>query len=105
MHNLTITSEELKKNLKSVTLVDVREPEEYEVSHIEGCKLIPLGELHLRATKELNPKDSIVLYCAIGKRSFHGVLTLQKLGFENIQSLEGGLIAWEEQNGPTRTAR
>jgi rhodanese-related sulfurtransferase len=98
-----ITSSELKECLGKVTLVDVREPEEYAVSYIEGCKLIPLGELQLRAPSELNPEHDIVIYCAHGIRSLHGVMALQRLGFKKLRSLDGGIVAWEEENGPVCT--
>lgn len=93
-----INSSELKECLQTVTLVDVREPEEYAISHIKGCKLIPLGELQQRAESELNKSQDIVLYCAHGVRSMHGLTALRRLGFEKLRSLEGGIVAWEEHN-------
>lgn len=91
-----ITPEELKNILQNVTLLDVREPEEFEESRIEGCKLIPLGELQQRAIEELNPADNIVVYCAHGVRSLQGLMILKMMGFEKLRSLEGGIVAWEE---------
>jgi rhodanese-related sulfurtransferase len=91
-----ITSEELKPVLGQVKLVDVREPEEHAESRIEGCTLIPLGELQRRAEKELNRDDDIVLYCAHGIRSLQAVMALRMLGFKKLRSLEGGIAAWEQ---------
>lgn len=91
-----ITSEQLKGELGKVVLVDVREPEEFAESHIEGCKLIPLGELQQRAPRELDPEANIVVYCAHGVRSLQGVMALRMLGFKKLRSLEGGICAWEE---------
>jgi rhodanese-related sulfurtransferase len=91
-----ITSPELEKCIGQVTLVDVREPEEFEESHIEGCKLIPLGELQQRARGELNPDDDIVVYCAHGVRSLQGLMALKMLGFKKLRSLDGGICAWQE---------
>jgi rhodanese-related sulfurtransferase len=97
----TITSIELKsilaKNPSSIFLLDVREPEEFEESRIEGCTLIPLGELSQRA-KELNPQDDIVVYCAHGVRSMHALMGLKQMGFEKVRSLEGGIVDFLEQN-------
>jgi adenylyltransferase/sulfurtransferase len=90
-----ITAEELKKCINQVTLVDVRELEEYEISHIDGCKLIPLGELLNRAESELNREDDIVLYCAHGIRSLHGLLALRQLGYTKLRSLDDGIVAWD----------
>jgi len=91
-----ITSPELEQCLEKVTLLDVREPEEFEESRIEGCKLIPLGELQGRARTELNPEDDIVVYCAHGVRSMQGLMALKMLGFKKLRSLEGGICAWQE---------
>jgi rhodanese-related sulfurtransferase len=98
--DFTIQSSELRKILaeapKSITLVDVREPEEFEEDRLEGCKLIPLGELMSRANFELDPNDDIVIYCAHGVRSMHALMGLRSLGFEKLRSLEGGLCAYRE---------
>jgi adenylyltransferase/sulfurtransferase len=90
-----VTATELKAELNRVKLVDVREPEEYAESRIEGCKLIPLGEITTRAG-ELDPADDIVLYCAHGVRSLHALLALRQKGFTKLRSLEGGICAWQE---------
>jgi rhodanese-related sulfurtransferase len=101
-----ITPSELKNCLKEVILVDVREPEEYSVSYIEGCKhFIPLGELSFRGPQELNPESDLIIYCAHGIRSLHGVMALQRLGFKKLRSLEGGIVSWEEENGSISTPR
>jgi rhodanese-related sulfurtransferase len=92
-----ITSAELKPLLGKVTLVDVRQPEEHEESRIDGCTLIPLGELQVRARAELPNLDAeIVVYCAHGVRSVQGVMLLRMLGYQKTRSLEGGICAWEE---------
>jgi rhodanese-related sulfurtransferase len=94
-----VTATELKTELKAqvggVKLVDVREPEEYAQSRIEGCTLIPVGEISARAS-ELDPADNIVLYCAHGVRSLHALLALRQKGFTKLRSLEGGICAWQE---------
>ena len=94
-----ITSEELKPLLGKVTLVDVREPEEHAESRIEGCKLIPLGEVTRRAATELNPEDDIVIYCAHGVRSMHALAAMQRMGFDKLRSLDGGICAWQDYLG------
>jgi rhodanese-related sulfurtransferase len=93
-----ITCDELRKELASKNapkLLDVRQPEEFEESHIEGCILIPLGELEERAG-ELAKDDDIVAYCAAGMRSLQAVMMLKQLGFKKVRSLDGGIHAWEE---------
>ena len=100
MSSWNITTEALQGILGQVTLVDVREPEEFAEMRIEGGKLIPLGELQMRASKELNKSDDIVVYCAHGVRSVQGLMALKTLGFEKVRSLEGGICAWEEKGAP-----
>jgi rhodanese-related sulfurtransferase len=98
--NWNITTEELRGILGQVTLVDVREPEEFAEMRIEGGRLIPLGEIQARAPKELDRNDEIVVYCAHGVRSVQGLMALKMLGFEKVRSLEGGICAWEEKGAP-----
>lgn len=95
--NWIITAEQLKAELPNVKLVDVREPEEYAESHIEGCVLIPLDEIQNRAEKELDKNADIVLYCAHGVRSMHALMAMKMMGFQKLRSLEGGICAWQEQ--------
>lgn len=99
MNDVIIDSTELRAILAerpaSVVLLDVREPEEFADDHLEGCKLIPLGELSARA-KELDPNSDIIIYCAHGVRSMHALMGLRSLGFTKLRSLEGGLCAYRE---------
>lgn len=76
-------------------LLDVREQEEYNESHISGCILIPLGELQMRAEKELTKDTFMVIYCAHGVRSLQALMALKSLGFKNLKSLDGGIALWD----------
>lgn len=88
-------SEKLK-NGKRPLVVDVRQPEEFRAGHINGAKLIPLGELG-RRLKEL-PKDrEIVLVCATGNRSRSATKLLLREGY-NALNMNGGVMAWS-RNG------
>ena len=102
-----ITVEELKselKNFRNITLLDVREPEEYAESYIEGSILIPLGDLQSRAKNIFKTDDDMVVYCAHGVRSLNALMGLKSLGFQKLRSLEGGICAWFEQGGPVKTS-
>ena len=69
-----ITAEEVKAKLdagESFTLIDVREPWEFETARIEGAKLIPMGDVPSRAHQELDPEDHIVVLCHRGVRSMN----------------------------------
>lgn len=78
---------------KKVLLLDVREPHEYDLVHIEGSRLIPLGKLPERVN-ELDSADEIVVYCHTGGRSAEATFFLRSLGYKKVRSLEGGVDAW-----------
>jgi adenylyltransferase/sulfurtransferase len=94
-----ITAQELKKlfdkNRKAVNILDVREPYEYEISRIEGSKLIPLGSL-MDHVNELDSSKEYVVHCRSGVRSAKAILQLQKIGFKKLKNLAGGINAWAD---------
>ena len=92
----------LKRLLDSradIKLLDVREPFEYELCHIPGSRLIPLGELGKRLG-ELDPADEIVVYCQVGARSARAVEFLSSKGFRKARNLMGGIRAWADTVDP-----
>jgi len=95
-----ITPEEAKalrdQGLK-FTLLDVREPWEFELSQIAESKLMPMGDVPSRAHQELDPEKHIVVVCHHGVRSMSVTNWLRQQGFENAQSLRGGIDAWSKQ--------
>ena len=82
------------------TLLDVREPWEFEAARIEGAKLIPMGDVPSRAHQELDPEDHIVVYCHHGVRSLNVTAWLRQQGFEKAQSMAGGIDAWSRTVDP-----
>lgn len=97
-----ISPEELKRRLdarEDIFILDVREPFEYEIANLGGV-LIPLGQLQQRAN-ELDRSRQIVAHCKAGVRSAKAVATLRELGFQNVSSLAGGILAWAEKIDPT----
>ncbi len=77
-------------------LLDVREPWEYEICHIEGSRLVPMGQLP--AVVESMARDAeIVVICHHGIRSRHVCRYLAHLGFEDLTNLEGGVEAWADE--------
>jgi len=85
---------------KHAVLLDVREPHEYEIVHIEGAKLIPLSELHLR-TNELDTANTIVVHCHHGPRSQQALEVLERFGFRKLKHVHGGIDAWAEEVDPS----
>lgn len=97
-----ISVEEFKERREkngSLTILDVREPHEYEICNIEGSKLIPLGELQNRVN-ELNPDDEIVVHCHHGGRSLKATTYLAEQGFKDVKNLKGGIDEWAEKFEP-----
>jgi rhodanese-related sulfurtransferase len=95
-----ITPEEVKvkrDHNEKFTLLDVREPWEFETTQMVGAKLIPMGDIPSRAHQELDPEDSIVVVCHHGVRSLNVTAWLRQQGFEKAQSMRGGIDAWSRQ--------
>lgn len=81
-------------------LLDVRQPEEWSESHIEGATLIPLGELKARIGEV--PRDrEIVVLCRSGRRSQSGRDILLEAGYSKVTSMTGGMNAWKAEGHPT----
>ena len=82
------------------TLIDVREPHEYQIARIPGAKLIPLGELpkHL---SELDSNADIVAHCKTGGRSQKAVDMLKQNGFRHVRNMTGGITAWSDKVDPS----
>jgi adenylyltransferase/sulfurtransferase len=84
---------------ESFLLLDVREPQEYEIARIDGGVLIPLRELPQRLS-ELAADQETVVYCHAGVRSAHAVQILRNAGFSRAINLTGGIDAWSERIDP-----
>ena len=85
---------------REMVVLDVREPFEYEIAHINNAKLIPLAQLAGRVN-ELDTARPIVVYCHTGQRSAQAVRFLNGLGFKKAKNLKGGIKAWGNEVDPT----
>lgn len=97
-----ITVEELKQRLDrkaDLTLVDVRNPDEFAICRIAQPTLIPLHELPQRYD-ELPRDKPVLVYCHHGVRSLRAVQLLMKNGFADVKSVHGGINAWSEKIDP-----
>jgi rhodanese-related sulfurtransferase len=90
----------LQKRGETFTLLDVREPWEYETARLEGAKHIPMGDIPTRAHQELDPEDHIVVMCHHGVRSLTVTNWLRQQGFEKVQSMRGGIDGWARTVDP-----
>jgi molybdopterin/thiamine biosynthesis adenylyltransferase/rhodanese-related sulfurtransferase len=98
-----ITASQLAERLKAgshIHLIDVREPHELEISHIEGADLIPLGQLAARMN-ELDSAEETVLFCKSGTRSARALEVLASAGFRRVKNLKGGINAWAREVDPS----
>ena len=94
-----LTATELKAELdrgEQLVIVDVREPQEYQINKIPGSVLIPLGDLPKRYV-ELDPNARIVSQCKSGMRSAKAQEFLRSKGFTNVRNLTGGILGWIDQ--------
>ena len=94
--NLEITPAEVVEILKNnapVRLIDVRTPQEYEIARIEGCILVD-EKLAKEIVDEWPKETHIITVCHHGVRSLNAAVFLKGKGFENVQSMSGGIDAW-----------
>ncbi|MGH7438096.1 MAG: rhodanese-like domain-containing protein, partial [Polyangiaceae bacterium] len=96
--------DELKRRLEAgdkITLVDVREKDEWRGGYIPGAVSLPRGFLEIQAEQKLPDKDAhIVAYCAGGTRSALAAATLQELGYTHVETANPGFVRWKDLNYP-----
>ena len=101
---LEISAVELKQRLDrgdKLRIVDVREPNEWQINRIPGAQLIPLGEIPRRYA-ELDPEEELVMQCKVGGRSAKAADFLRSVGFKKVLNLTGGILEWIDKVDPTQ---
>ncbi len=99
-----ISAVELKQRLDRgdrLTIVDVREPNEYQINRIPGSQLIPLGEVPRRYA-ELDEEEEIIVHCKMGGRSAKAADYLRTVGFKRVLNLRGGILDWVDKVDPSQ---
>jgi adenylyltransferase/sulfurtransferase len=100
----TVTPRELRELLDSgrkVALIDVREPVEWDINHIDGAQLVPKSTIESGEGLAKLPQDRMpVLYCKTGVRSAEALAAVRKAGFSDAKHLQGGIVAWARQLEP-----
>jgi molybdopterin/thiamine biosynthesis adenylyltransferase/rhodanese-related sulfurtransferase len=95
-----VSAEELAAE-DSLTLVDVRETEEWHDGHIESAQHLSRGFLEMRIDSLVADRgDPVIVYCQTGIRSLFAAETLTKLGYTRVRSLSGGFVGWKEAGNP-----
>src|SRR6187399_1987533 len=87
----------LLANDRTIRLLDVRTPGEFENSHISGAYNVPLDALHEHAGEIRAASGRVVLICQSGRRAQQAEVLLQRAGMANVHVLDGGMNAWIEQ--------
>jgi adenylyltransferase/sulfurtransferase len=99
-----ITASELKQRLDrgdDIQIIDVREPNEYDIARIPGARLIPLGEV-VNRQEEIDPSRETVVHCKGGARSARAIDALTRSGFRGrLVNLKGGIAAWSTDVDPS----
>jgi rhodanese-related sulfurtransferase len=99
-----ISAVELKKRLDRgdrLTILDVREPNEYQINRIAGSVLIPLGDVPKRY-HELDPNEEVITQCKVGGRSAKAADFLRSVGFKKVLNLTGGIVDWIDKVDPSQ---
>ena len=99
-----ISAVDLKKRLDRgdrLQIIDVREPNEYQINRIAGARLIPLGEIPRRYA-ELDPNEEFVMQCKMGGRSAKAADFLRSVGFKRVLNLSGGILDWIDKVDPSQ---
>jgi adenylyltransferase/sulfurtransferase len=94
------TVQEMKRALDDpklgIKVIDVRDPDEWQICHVNGVELLPLGSLPQRFT-ELDPNQTIYIHCKSGIRSMKALRFLREQGFKYLKSVKGGIHAWSDE--------
>ncbi|HEX7139652.1 MAG TPA: molybdopterin-synthase adenylyltransferase MoeB [Vicinamibacterales bacterium] len=99
-----ITALELKQRLDrgdKLAIIDVREPNEYQINRIPGSILIPLGDIPKRVN-ELDPSAELIMQCKSGARSGRAADFLRSVGFKHVLNLKGGILDWIDKVDPSQ---
>lgn len=100
MHPDEVTVQDMKKAMElpalGIKVIDVRDPDEYEIARVNGVELFPLGSLPQTFTR-LDPNQQIYIHCKSGKRSLKALEFLRQRGYKYVKSVKGGISAWSDE--------
>jgi rhodanese-related sulfurtransferase len=99
-HSVPEVSVSQMKGMKDVLLLDAREWNEYQVSHIRNAMYVGYDQFEPEKLKSINKNQTIVVYCSVGYRSEKISEKLKQAGFTNVSNLYGGIFEWVNQGNP-----
>jgi len=102
--NWEVTPRDVKSMLDKgdkFLFIDCRLPNEYQITHIDGTKLIPLQQIgqHISSLRQ-NANDKIIVHCRSGGRSMQFAQLLRQNGFADVKSMAGGILLWNKDINP-----
>lgn len=104
MHPDEVTVQQLKQALENpnlgIKVIDVREPNEFQIARIPGTELLPLSQL-VQRFNELDRDQTYYLHCKAGGRSMQALEFLRQQGFKSLKSVKGGITAWSNEIDPS----
>lgn len=97
----------MRQNNNNVVILDAREQEEFEVSHINGAKFVGFNNFSVdKVSEEIKEKNTpIIVYCSIGIRSEEIGEKLKKAGYIHVENLYGGIFEWQNKEYPLQNAQ
>ncbi len=98
--NVNEISVDSAAQLKNVVFLDAREKKEFKTSHIKDAIFVGYDNQNLKALKNIDKSETLIIYCSIGYRSEKTVQKLNQLGFSNVYNLYGGIFEWKNQGKP-----
>ena len=95
---LIYSNEVIEQNPESFVILDTREKEEYEVSHLDGAIWVGYDNLQTERIEELSKDKPVLVYCSVGYRSERVGKKLQDMGFQKVWNLYGGIFDWKNRD-------
>jgi rhodanese-related sulfurtransferase len=99
-HSVPEVSVSQVKEMKAVLLLDAREWNEYQVSHIKDARYVGYDQFAMDKLTSVNRNQKIVVYCSVGYRSEKISEKLKQAGFKDVSNLYGGIFEWVNQGNP-----
>lgn len=88
----------------TAVLLDTRESEEFEVSHLPNAELAGYDDFEMSSVKQFSKEDTIIVYCSVGYRSERIGEKLQNAGYKHVFNLYGGIFNWKNHDGVVVTS-
>ena len=92
-----IRANELEEKLENVVILDTRAPEEFDVSHIPGARMINYDKFKVKDVNDVPKNAEVIVYCSVGYRSERVGEKLREAGYEDVKNLYGGIFDWKNQ--------